>query len=148
MKYNTSYDHVLNSGWKLIPVRFEFIHPTASRVCIAGCFNDWIPEATSIHPAGGGRWLKATVLAPGSYQYCLVVDGEWMADPLAKDYVPNPFGGMNSVLQVQSSDALRVAVAGLVPWKIYGPPKPQGALKVHSGANATGRSTLHAGLLD
>jgi hypothetical protein len=39
-------------------------------------------------------------LAPGTYEYCLVVDGQWMPDPLAKETVPNPFGGRNSVLKV------------------------------------------------
>jgi len=32
---------------------------------------------------------------------CLVVDGEWMPDPLARATVPNPFGGQNSVLNVK-----------------------------------------------
>jgi hypothetical protein len=39
-------------------------------------------------------------LAPGTYEYCLVVDGQWMPDPLARETVPNPFGGRNSVLKV------------------------------------------------
>jgi hypothetical protein len=39
-------------------------------------------------------------LAPGRYEYRFIVDGEWMADPLAKDFVPNPFGGQNSLLEV------------------------------------------------
>jgi hypothetical protein len=32
-----------------------------------------------------------------------VVDGQWMPDPLAKETVPNPFGGRNSILKVASS---------------------------------------------
>jgi hypothetical protein len=51
-------------------------------------------------PWGDGRWVKELVLPPGAYQYRLVVDGEWMADPLAKETMPNPFGGMNSVVKV------------------------------------------------
>jgi hypothetical protein len=42
-------------------------------------------------------------LAPGTYEYCLVVDGQWMPDPLARETVPNPFGGRNSVLKVATS---------------------------------------------
>jgi hypothetical protein len=41
-------------------------------------------------------------LTPGTYEYCLVVDGQWMPDPLARETVPNPFGGRNSVLNVAS----------------------------------------------
>jgi hypothetical protein len=53
-----------------------------------------------MHPLGDGRWLKETVLPAGTYEYLLVVDGQWIADPLAKETVPNPFGGVNSVLKV------------------------------------------------
>ena len=35
-----------------------------------------------------------------TYEYCLVVDGRWMPDPQARETVPNPFGGRNSVLKV------------------------------------------------
>ena len=85
------------------PVRFEFTHSTASSVCIAGTFNDWNAEAKPMHPLGDGRWLKETVLPPGTYEYCLVVDGEWMPDPRARETVPNPFGGRNSLLKVTNS---------------------------------------------
>ena len=51
-------------------------------------------------PVGDGRWLKELILAPGVYEYRLVVDGEWMPDPRASETVPNPFGEMNSVLKV------------------------------------------------
>ena len=84
----------------MVPVRFEFTHPTATTVCVAGTFNQWRPEAKALHPAGVGHWFKETSLAPGIYEYCLVVDGHWMPDPLAKDYVPNPYGGRNSILNV------------------------------------------------
>ena len=36
----------------------------------------------------------------GTYEYCLVVDGQWIPDPLVSETVPNPFGGRNSVLHV------------------------------------------------
>jgi 1,4-alpha-glucan branching enzyme len=105
MKHNHNHDNAPSAGLQLVPVRFEFTHPTATTVCIAGTFNHWQPEAKTLHPTGGGRWWKETVLAPGTYEYCLVVDGQWMPDPLAKDYVPNPFGGRNSVLKVAGSSA-------------------------------------------
>jgi 1,4-alpha-glucan branching enzyme len=101
MKHNHNHDNA--PGPQLVPVRFEFTHPTATTVCIAGTFNHWQPEAKTLHSSGVGHWWKETSLAPGSYEYCLVVDGQWMPDPLARESVPNPFGGRNSVLKVASS---------------------------------------------
>jgi 1,4-alpha-glucan branching enzyme len=110
----------------MMPVHFEFTHPTATTVSVAGTFNNWQPEAKALHPSGGGRWLKETVLAPGTYEYCLIVDGEWMADPMAKDYVPNPFGGKNSILTVMDLPATsQAAVPENLPLKSATQKKPQ-----------------------
>jgi hypothetical protein len=49
---------------------------------------------------GEGRWAKELVLPPGTYEYCVVVEDAWLCDPLAKETVPNPFGGLNSILRV------------------------------------------------
>jgi 1,4-alpha-glucan branching enzyme len=103
MKHNHNHDNVPSAGPRLVPVRFEFTDPMATTVCVAGTFNRWQPEAKTLHPTGGGHWWKETVLAPGTYEYCLVVDGRWIPDPLAKETVPNPFGGRNSVLEVVGS---------------------------------------------
>jgi len=40
-------------------------------------------------------------LAPGTYQYRYVVDGEWRADPANPRFVPGPVGGRNSLLVVR-----------------------------------------------
>jgi len=103
MKHSKHHGNARSAAPQLEPVRFEFTHPTASTVCVAGTFNDWQAEAKPMHSLGGGRWLKETVLPPGTYEYCLVVDGQWIADPLATETVPNPFGGRNSLLKVASS---------------------------------------------
>jgi len=83
-------------------IRIEFTHETASEVAIAGTFNDWRPDATQMVPLGGGRWLKELALSPGVYEYRLVVDGTWMADPRVRETAPNPFGGVNSILKVHN----------------------------------------------
>jgi 1,4-alpha-glucan branching enzyme len=88
-------------GLKKPAVRVAFTHPTAKAVAIAGCFNDWRPEATPMVALGNGRWIKSIVLPPGTYEYCLVVDGQWLPDPLANESIPNPFGGLNSLLKVE-----------------------------------------------
>ena len=47
--------------------------------------------------------MKETALAPDTYEYCLVVNGHQVPDPLTKETVPNPVAGSNSILQVASS---------------------------------------------
>lgn len=96
--HNSKQQH-LNAA-AVQPVHFEFTHPTAHVVCIAGTFNDWHPEAKPMHSTGNGHWVKESALPPGSYEYCLVVDGKYLPDPLAPETVANPFGGRNSVLHV------------------------------------------------
>ncbi len=78
----------------------EFSHPTAGAISVAGTFNDWRPGATPMISLGDGRWIKALALPPGTYEYRLVVDGEWMPDPRGRETTPNPFGGLNSVIRV------------------------------------------------
>jgi 5'-AMP-activated protein kinase regulatory beta subunit len=80
------------------PIHIEFAHSTASAVAIAGSFNGWCPEPAQL--VGKGKWAKDLMLAPGTYEYLFVADGGWLPDPLAKEAVPNPFGGVNSLLRV------------------------------------------------
>lgn len=75
----------------------------ASAVYLAGTFNQWHPTATPMQPAGDGRWTAELELAPGVYEYRFIVDGVWLHDPAAETNVPNPFGGLNSVLTVHAS---------------------------------------------
>jgi 1,4-alpha-glucan branching enzyme len=75
MKQNHTHDNVRSAGPQLVPVCFEFTHPTATTVSVAGTFNDWHPTTKPMHPLGNGHWLKETVLPPGTCEYCLVVDG-------------------------------------------------------------------------
>lgn len=113
-----------NTTPQLVPVRFEFTHSTATAVCIAGTFNNWQPATKAMHSSGVGNWWKETDLAPGTYEYCLVVDGQWMPDPLAHETVPNPFGGKNSILKVATSlQAAHRAAAESVPLKNANKPK-------------------------
>jgi len=79
-------------------VRLELSKPGAQSVAVAGSFNSWQPEQVSA--TGNGSFAKELTIAPGRYEYMFVVDGQWMADPNAKEFAPNPFGGQNSVLVI------------------------------------------------
>lgn len=92
-----------NRSRAFVPVRFELSAPAAKSVCLAGTFNSWCASSKPMHLQGDGRWVKETTLQPGAYEYCFVVDGHWLPDPEGKDYVPNPFGGRNSVLIVHAA---------------------------------------------
>lgn len=97
--------HLLKQPLKHSPrlrtVHFELFAPEAHAVFLAGSFNDWSSTATPMNCQGEVRWVKNLLLPPGHYQYRFVVDRQWMADPKANDYVPNPFGGCNSVVHVE-----------------------------------------------
>ena len=71
-------------------------------ICLAGDFNDWIPDSGVVleHHQGGG-WTKFIPLGPGRYEYKLVVKGRWIADPLNPRKVPNQVGSINSVLEIE-----------------------------------------------
>jgi len=79
-------------------VCLEFSNTGAHSVAVAGTFNSWQPEQAS--STSNGHWVKELTIGPGRYEYMLVVDGQWMADPNAKEFSPNPFGGQNSVLVI------------------------------------------------
>ena len=116
MKHNHNHDNIASP--QLVPVHFEFTSLTAKTVCIAGTFNQWQPEAKTLHSSGAGNWWKETSLAPGTYEYCLIVDGKWIPDPRARESVPNPFGGRNSILTVADSpEAKHLADAENLPLK-------------------------------
>jgi len=86
--------------------RFEFItfffaSRRAKAVFIAGTFNAWQAHANPMHRLEDGfHWMQEMALHPGIYEYCMVVDGEWMSDPRSEGTIANPFGGRNSLLMV------------------------------------------------
>jgi 1,4-alpha-glucan branching enzyme len=86
-------------------VRFEYVNPLAKAVYLAGTFNDWHPSVTEMIKVGDNCWAKELALAPGAYEYRLVVDGRWMPDPSCSDSRPNPYGEQNSVLIVGSVES-------------------------------------------
>ena len=80
-------------------VRLVLLKPEAQEVFVAGSFNSWNPSATPLSDTGHGRWVKDLCLLPGRYEYQFVVDGRWMPDR-GTELVENPFGGINSILEV------------------------------------------------
>ncbi|MHC4478694.1 MAG: AAA family ATPase [Planctomycetota bacterium] len=83
-------------------VVFVTLYPRADNVQIAGDFNNWQPDQTPMQKVSeNGVWKTQLSLAAGSYRYRLVVDGQWQQDPYNERTEPNPFGDLNSVVEVK-----------------------------------------------
>jgi 1,4-alpha-glucan branching enzyme len=82
---------------------FSFKDPSAANVHLAGEFNGWSEDATPMaDPDGDGTWTVVVPLKPGRYEYKFVVDGgaRWVEDKGNPESVPDPYGGLNSVIVV------------------------------------------------
>ena len=87
-------------------VRFVLYAPGATRVTVAGTFNQWDPNAAPLVPAGtSGVWTATLALPVGQHQYAFVVDRRrWMQDPAAPA-VDDGFGRRNSLVAVTTRGA-------------------------------------------
>ena len=75
--------------------------PAANTVYIVGDFNGWrIDEQSKLWNAGKGVWQKRMALSPGRYRYKFVIDGAWTPDPSNTLAEPNPYGGVDSILEI------------------------------------------------
>ena len=81
-------------------IAFAIQWDNAREVVVTGDFTAWSREGLRLTSGGSGRWGTTLKLAPGEYQYRLIVDGEWRDDPRAPRRVPNPYGSENGVLTV------------------------------------------------
>ena len=83
-----------------VPLKFQI--PNAASVRVSGSFNNWNPLGVALNALGNGTWSLDLDLAPGRYEYRLLVDAEWTDVPGASETVENPFGGRNAVLVVNA----------------------------------------------
>ena len=81
-------------------VTFAYQAPEAKTVSLAGNFTNWDQAAVSLKKSKSGLWKTTLSLAPGTYEYRLVVDGQWRDDPQCPMRVANPFGTENCVRTV------------------------------------------------
>lgn len=83
-----------------------FVQPGngAATVQIASDFNQWRPQTTPLHHDKNlGVFQTCVTVSPGRYRYRLVVDGKWLQDPYNRYVESNPFGELNSIVEVQNS---------------------------------------------
>ena len=92
-------------------VRFTFEAPDAVSVQLAGDFNEWTPEEGEMELLGG-VWVKTLILPPGRYRYRYVVDGRWQNDPLNPSVEPSPYGGHDSLVELNEPLTLEWVLPG------------------------------------
>lgn len=83
---------------------FEYTHADRSAensVTVAGEFNGWNKLADVLNLESNGRFVLDLYLAPGTYAYKFVINGEeYITDPLCPTTVTDGYGGLNSVIAV------------------------------------------------
>jgi len=82
-----------------------FIQPVdeARQISVAGDFNGWNPTVTPMkRDPNLGVWQACIPVPPGRYLYRLVIDGLWVKDPYNTTVETNPFGELNSVIEISN----------------------------------------------
>lgn len=85
--------------------RVTFTLPADERsqsAALCGEFNDWAPTSHPMTRRKDGSFSVTVSLTAGrQYRYRYLLDGErWTNDPDADGYVPNPYGGEDSLVHV------------------------------------------------
>ena len=97
----------MNKNSKTFTVKqtFSFNDSAAMSVLLVGDFTHWQKNPISLNKQPNGIWHTTVPLAPGTYHYRFLVDGEWRDDPECTLRVPNPYGDQNAVLVVPQPQA-------------------------------------------
>jgi 1,4-alpha-glucan branching enzyme len=83
-------------------VEFRLPHAVdAEQICLLGEFNDWSPTAHPMERDGDSFVTKVVLLRGRAYRFRYLLDGDrWENDWAADAYVPNEFGGDDSVIDL------------------------------------------------
>ena len=71
----------------------------ADRIFLVGEFNEWNVTATPMQQDRDGVWRATLHLPCGRhYEFRYLVDGQWMTDYHADNFVTNAYGTKNSIV--------------------------------------------------
>lgn len=84
-------------------IAFSVMANDAREVYLVGDFNSWQADDSSrMNKNGDGSWNKRLSLNSGVHRYRFVIDGKWRDDPNNPRREVNPYGEMDSLLEVKS----------------------------------------------
>ncbi len=86
--------------FNLTEVSLAFAAPDAEQVYVVGDFNNWKLDENSLMTAENGIWNKKMSLVSGRYRYRFVKDGQWLEDPHNPNKAMNPYGQMDSFIEI------------------------------------------------
>src|SRR5262249_35417548 len=86
-------------------VQFVLKAPGARTVRLAGDFNGWSMDVTPLRNTRDDVFSVTLPLGPGRYRYRYVIDGTWRNDPHNPYVETNPFGDLNSIIEVTAIPA-------------------------------------------
>jgi 1,4-alpha-glucan branching enzyme len=84
-------------------VTFKLSAPQAKSVLLAGDFTGWNQSPVNLKKRKSGLWKTTVSLAPGTYEYRFIVDGQWQDDPGCTCRNWNRFGTQNCVCEVSAT---------------------------------------------
>ncbi len=71
------------------PVNFSYLAAAATKVTLAGDFNDWDPQSLPMKRQADGGWVLQVPLSAGHHHYWFLVDGKPTLDPRAQGIARN-----------------------------------------------------------
>ena len=91
---------MITKGRKKGTIRFA-LKPSngVKKVFLAGDFSDWAP--VRMRKQKDGRYAITIALSAGTYHYKYQADEDWLLDPDNYATALNPFGTLNSLVEVQ-----------------------------------------------
>ena len=87
---------------RLTEVAFSIFAPKASDVYLVGEFNNWQVNESARMIQNNGTWNKKINLNTGRYRYRFVVDGNWVEDTANPQKEANPYGSLDSLVEVKA----------------------------------------------
>ncbi len=84
-------------------IKFTYYDPDAGTAFLAGTFNGWSTTANPMTRDESGNWTVVIRLSAGKHEYKFIVDGAWITDFDNPNTTPDPYGGSNSVFEIDGS---------------------------------------------
>ena len=77
-------------------IEFKVAAAPGSEVLVAGTFNNWDDNSIKMkNQEENGAYSAKILLAPGTYEYKFIINGEWHADPNCPNWVQNSQKNIN-----------------------------------------------------